>query len=89
MSLIANVNYVIDQQEEQLQTGIKVEQIGTWLWVSGATKPIKDELKVLGFFWANGKKAWYHKGDSSRRSGRGFYKSMDSLRDHKGSERLR
>lgn len=31
--------------------GVKVELIGSWLWVSGNTKPIKDELKALNFRW--------------------------------------
>ena len=31
--------------------GVKVELIGSWLWVSGNTKPIKDELKALKFRW--------------------------------------
>ena len=31
--------------------GVKVELIGSWLWISGNTKPIKEELKALGCRW--------------------------------------
>lgn len=40
---------------------IIVNQIGTWLWVSGKdTKLVKDELKSLGFRWSLSKSAWYY-----------------------------
>lgn len=39
--------------------GIVVELCGSWLWVSGDTKPVKDELKAAGFRWASRKKMWY------------------------------
>jgi hypothetical protein len=84
--LISNVNYVLDHNEG---LAVNVERIGDWLWVSGDPRGIKEELKVLGFFWAKNKKAWYHKGDTSRRTGRGFYKSMTDLRTNKGSENVR
>lgn len=34
---------------------------GTWLWVSGDTKPHREELKRLGLRWAPRRKAWYKK----------------------------
>lgn len=34
---------------------------GTWLWVSGDTKPHREELKRLGLRWAPKKKMWYKK----------------------------
>ena len=38
---------------------INIELIGSWIWVSGATFPIKDVLKQLGFEFAGKKKMWY------------------------------
>lgn len=85
-NVITNVNYLLDQNTE---LKVSVERIGNWLWVSGDTKPVKEELKVLGFYWANAKKSWYHKGDTTKRGGRGFYKSMNDLRANKGTESIR
>ena len=34
---------------------------GTWLWVSGNTKPHREELKRLGLRWAPKRKMWYKK----------------------------
>lgn len=35
--------------------------IGSWLWVSGETKPIKEILKELNFKWHDVRKCWYLK----------------------------
>ena len=35
--------------------------IGVWLWVSGDTKPIKEELKEQGFLWHREKGMWFTK----------------------------
>ena len=34
---------------------------GTWMWVSGNTKPHREELKRLGLRWAPKRKMWYKK----------------------------
>lgn len=39
---------------------ITIELIGSWIWISGDTKTIKDKLKELGFKWASKKKMWYY-----------------------------
>jgi len=39
--------------------GIKIELKGVWLWVSGDTKEIKEELKLLGFQWGKTARAWF------------------------------
>ncbi len=39
---------------------ITIELIGSWIWVSGDTKTIKEKLKELGFKWASKKKMWYY-----------------------------
>ena len=35
---------------------ITIELVGSWIWLSGNTKEIKDKLKELGFKWASKKK---------------------------------
>lgn len=48
--------------------GIKVEVIGTWLWVSGNTKDNAKRLKKWGFHYAPNKQMWYfHTGAYKRR----------------------
>ena len=39
--------------------GIIVELCGSWLWISGDTRPVKDDLKAAGCRWSNNKKMWY------------------------------
>lgn len=38
---------------------INIEIVGSWVWVSGNTFGIKDELKNLGFKWSKSNKKWY------------------------------
>lgn len=54
--------------EELIKTeGITVEQIGTWIWVSGNTKPYKEKLKDHKFQWSKVKNMWYfHEGKRRR-----------------------
>ena len=40
---------------------ILIEVVGSWIWLSGDTKEIKDKLKDdLGFKWASKKKLWFY-----------------------------
>lgn len=39
--------------------GISAELCGSWVWVSGNTFPVKDQLKALGFLFSGKKKMWY------------------------------
>ena len=41
--------------------GIEIEICGTWLWVTGETKPYKEIFKELHMSWACKKMAWYWK----------------------------
>ena len=38
---------------------ITIELVGSWVWVSGDTREIKEKLKEIGFKWASKKKMWY------------------------------
>lgn len=77
------INKIINLQ------GIKVEVCGSWVWVTGNTKPY---AKVLGrkeggagFYYASKKKAWYFRPDDWRSSNRGNW-SLDDIREKHGSE---
>src|SRR5665647_1187513 len=51
-------------------TGITIELIGNWLWISGLTFPVRDTLKAEGFTFSHNKSAWFwHKGDYVKKSG--------------------
>lgn len=42
-----------------VDANISIELIGSWIWVSGDTYPVKDMLKGLNFKWSANKKMWY------------------------------
>ena len=63
--------------------GIQIEIIGCWIWVTGDTRAVKDELKEAGFFWASKKLAWYWR--ATEHTMRGGKKTLDQIRDTYGS----
>jgi len=65
---------------------ITIEVVGSWIWLSGETKAIKESLKDLGFKWASKKMQWYYgemKGKSHHE------KSMDEIKSKYGCETLK
>lgn len=42
-------------------SNLRIDIIGSWIWISGETKPIKETLKKLNFKWHNIRNAWYLK----------------------------
>lgn len=66
--------------------GLTVELCGCWLWISGDTRPHKEELKAAGCRWSSSKKMWYwrHQEDGAHWS-RGK-KSMSQIRMKYGSQ---
>lgn len=71
--------------------GINIEVCGSWVWVSGDTRNVKDNLKEANFRWACKKKMWYYrKADDAQHYGRkGKYKDMGYIRSKYGSEELK
>lgn len=63
--------------------GIICEQCGSWLWISGDTRPVKDELKAAGCRWSPKKQMWYWKPAGSY--SRGSNASMEYIRAKYGS----
>jgi len=65
---------------------IIIEVIGTWIWLSGDTKNIKEILKGLNFKWASKKKMWYYgemKGKSPQQ------KSMEDIKAKYGCQEVK
>ena len=65
---------------------ITIEVVGSWIWLSGETRIIKDRLKELNFKWASKKKMWYY-GEMKGRNHK--QKSMDEIKSKYGCETLK
>ena len=65
--------------------GIKIEIIGSWIWVTGDTLPVKEDLKAMHFRWAKVKRAWYYHEDGYRKISSRKY-SLDEIRSIYGTE---
>jgi hypothetical protein len=63
-----------------------IEVVGSWIWLSGNTKPIKEKLKDLGFKWASKKKQWFYGEMKGRNPNE---KSMDDIKSKYGCETVR
>ena len=68
--------------------GLKVEIIGSWLWVSGETRKNKIELKKAGMRYSLNKNAWYYHETEYRKKNKKMW-DMDEIRDNFGSEIIR
>lgn len=61
--------------------GIEIDLIGTWIWITGDTKPVKDQLKDAECKWHGKRGCWYFKiGNYYRRSS----KSLETLAEKYG-----
>ena len=65
---------------------ITIELVGSWVWVSGDTKEIKEKLKEIGFKWASKKRMWYF---GEMKSKNPTPKSMEEIKNKYGSETLK
>ena len=65
---------------------IIIEVVGSWIWLSGDTKHIKETLKELNFKWASKKKMWYY-GEMKGRNPK--QKSMDDIKAKYGCQRVK
>jgi curved DNA-binding protein CbpA len=67
---------------------IKIELCGTWIWITGDTKPVKEQLKAAGFKFAGKKVAWYWHGEKKYRKRSKKKLSLEEIRDLYGSEEI-
>ena len=63
---------------------IIIEIIGSFVWVTGNTRPYKEKLKELKFRWHSKKIAWYLKPEDYRKQSRRNY-DLDELRTMYGT----
>lgn len=43
----------------KIKADILIELVGTWIWISGNTHPVRGMLSEIGFKWAHKKRMWY------------------------------
>ena len=67
-------------------SGVVVELAGNWLWMSGATKEHKEELKALGCRWSQNKQMWYWRHPEEGRKHYRGHKTMQQIRAKYGSQ---
>lgn len=66
--------------------GLIVELCGSWLWITGDTYAVKDQLKAAGCRWSSSKKAWYwHHPEEGHRWHKGTA-TMSDIRTKYGSQ---
>lgn len=68
--------------------GIVIEVCGSWIWITGNTRPVKDILKSLRFKFSAKKSAWYYHRDPYRKRSKNTL-SMDQIREYYGSNQYR
>lgn len=67
---------------------IIIELVGLWIWITGDTKPVKQQLHDAGFWWAPKKQAWYYRAPEFKVL-RGGKKSLEEIRKRYGTEIVR
>jgi len=63
---------------------IVIEVIGCFVWVTGETKPHKEQLKELRFKWHSKKSAWYLAPEDYKRRSHKDY-DLDTIRNMYGT----
>jgi len=70
----------------QIRGAFDVLLIGTWVWIIGDTKPIKEQLKALGCVWHSKRLCWYWRPADSRHYGKSSPHGFDALAARYGAE---
>lgn len=66
--------------------GIIIEVVGNWIWVTGNTRPVKEDLKAAGLFFAKKKVAWYYRSPEFKT--RGSNTTLEEIRERYGTETI-
>ena len=69
---------------------LTIEIIGSWLWVSGNTYPLRDSIKKLGMLWSKGRKKWYYTADTIDGANKYYKKkTYDELKNNYGYTKIK
>lgn len=71
-----------------INLGLTIEICGSWVWVSGDTKPHKETLKEAGYKWASKKLMWHYRPSDYKSHSRRKW-SMDEIRQKHGSQTVK
>lgn len=66
---------------------VNIEVCGSWIWITGETKPVKEELKELKYRFSGKKQAWYWHGAGYKKRSKKTY-DLDEIRSMFGSEKI-
>ena len=68
---------------------LTIEIIGSWLWISGNTYPLRDTIKKLGLLWSKGRKKWYYTADTIGANTHYKKKTYDQLKNDYGYTKIK
>ena len=68
--------------------GVTIEIVGTFIWLTGNTKPYKNEIKALKFRYSPKKYAWYKAPSDYKKRSRKNY-DMNTIRGMYGSQKMK
>jgi hypothetical protein len=68
--------------------GIDIDLVGRWLWISGETRAVKDQLKAAGCRWSAEKGLWYWRPAEDARRWRGNGGSFEDICNTYGASRI-
>jgi len=80
-------HHLMEIVEALINYDIRIEVIGSWIWASGNTYPIKEELKKAGFVFAPKKKMWYINTTGQKTRSKGM--DIDAIRNKYGSKDIK
>ena len=64
-------------------SGLKLELVGSWVWISGNSFIHRERLKELVCFWSSSKKRWYWNGDEEKKNMRA-YSNLNAIKKKYG-----
>lgn len=70
----------------RLGDAVEINLIGTWIWILGDTKPVKDKIKSVGCRWHSKRNCWYWQNDGYKR--RYSHKSLGQLAAQYGCDKF-
>ena len=69
---------------------LTIEIIGSWLWISGNTYPLRDIIKNLGLLWSKGRKKWYYTADTIDGANKYYKKkTYEELKNNYGYSKIK
>lgn len=82
----------IDEQMREalnkiIHLNVTIEIVGSWVWLTGNTYPVKDEIKKCGFKFARKKSAWYWNDGTFKKYTKKTY-SLDEIKNKYGSQKI-